>query len=71
MWQAAEAACRNADALLVVGTSGEVYPAAGLVRLAARNRAKIVLVNIEPGPFDATADVALHGRAAEILPQLD
>jgi NAD-dependent deacetylase len=70
VWQAAEAACRKADALLVVGTSGEVYPAAGLVQLAARNRAKIVLVNLELGPLDETADVALRGRAADILLQL-
>jgi len=70
IWHAAEAACRAADAMLIVGTSGEVYPAAGLVRLAARNRAKIVLVNLDPSPFDKMADAALHGRAADIVPQL-
>jgi NAD-dependent deacetylase len=70
IWCAAESACRAADAMLIVGTSGEVYPAAGLVRLAARNRAKIILVNLEPSPFDDLVDVALHGRAADICPQL-
>jgi len=45
-------------------------PAAGLVRLAARNRAKIVLVNLDPSPFDNMVDAALHGRAADICPQL-
>jgi len=70
IWHAAESACRAADAMLIVGTSGEVYPAAGLVRLAASNRAKIVLVNLDPSPFDDMVDAALHGRAADIVPQL-
>jgi NAD-dependent deacetylase len=70
IWRAAQTACRAADAMLIVGTSGEVYPAAGLVRLAAGNRAKIVLVNLDPSPFDNMVDAALHGRAAEICPQL-
>ena len=70
VWRAAERACESADAILVVGTSGEVFPAAKLVPLAARNGAKVLLVNLEPGPFDARTDAALHGRAADILPQL-
>jgi NAD-dependent deacetylase len=70
IWRAAEEACESADAMLVVGTSGEVYPAANLVRLAARNGARIVVVNLEAGPWDQLVDVALHGRAAEIVPQL-
>ncbi|MDB5323511.1 MAG: hypothetical protein JWN40_5142 [Phycisphaerales bacterium] len=70
VWRAAETACKNADAMLVVGTSGEVYPAAGLVRLAARNRAKIILINLEASPFDDLVDVALNRRAADIMPQL-
>jgi NAD-dependent deacetylase len=56
--------------MLIVGTSGEVYPAAGLVQIAVFNRAKIVLVNLDPSPFDDMVDAALHGRAAEIVPQL-
>ena len=70
IWRAAQAACGAADAMLIVGTSGEVYPAAGLVQIAVFNRAKIVLVNLDPSPFDDMVDAALHGRAAEIVPQL-
>ena len=70
VWRAAQTACGAADAMLIVGTSGEVYPAAGLVQIAASNRAKIVLVNLDPSPFDNMVDAALHGRAAEICPQL-
>jgi NAD-dependent deacetylase len=56
--------------MLVVGTSGEVYPAANLVRLAARKGARVVIVNLEPGPWDQLVDVAIHGRAADVIPQL-
>ena len=70
VWNSAEAACRDADAMLVVGTSGEVYPAAALVRLVMQNKAPIVQVNLESSAFDADVDVALHGRAADILPEL-
>ena len=70
VWRAAQAACAAADAMLVVGTSGEVYPAAGLVELAKHNGARTVVVNLEASPFDGRVDVALHGRAAEILPTI-
>jgi NAD-dependent deacetylase len=70
IWRAAQHACEKADAMLVVGTSGEVYPAAGLVHLANRNRARTILVNLEPGGLDHSVDIALQGRAADILPQL-
>jgi NAD-dependent deacetylase len=70
IWRAAQQACQSADAMLVVGTSGQVHPAAGLVDLASRNGARIIVVNLDPGPFDDDVDVALHGRAAEIVPRL-
>jgi NAD-dependent deacetylase len=71
VWRGSMAAVKSADALVVVGTSGEVYPAAGLVEVAASARAKVVVVNLEKGPLDDLADVALYGRAAAILPQID
>lgn len=70
LWQICLWACEEADAMLVVGTSGEVYPAAGLVDVARRSGAPVVLVNLEPGPFDARVEVALHGRAGEIVPRI-
>ena len=70
IWRDAQHACEKADAMLVVGTSGEVHPAAGLVHLANRHRARTILVNLEPGGLDHHVDVALFGRAAEVLPEL-
>lgn len=51
VWDAAEAAARSADVMLVVGTSGEVWPAAGLVEIASR-RGEVIVVNPELGPLD-------------------
>ena len=64
---AAEEAASSCDLMLVVGTSGVVYPAAGLARTAA---GKVVIVNPEPTELDDAADAVLHGKAAQLLPQL-
>jgi NAD-dependent deacetylase len=64
---AAEDAAGACDLMLVVGTSGVVYPAAGLARAAA---GKVVIINPEPTELDDVADAALRGNAAELLPQL-
>jgi len=65
--EAAEAAARECDIMLVVGTSGVVYPAAGLARMAA---GKVVIINPEPTELDDAADAVLRGKAAQLLPQL-
>ncbi|MEU4563287.1 NAD-dependent deacylase [Actinoplanes sp. NPDC023936] len=70
---ALEAAARAAsacDVLLTVGTSGRVYPAAEIPRLAARAGAAVVQVNPHPTPMDPVALVNLRGSAARILPEL-
>jgi NAD-dependent deacetylase len=64
---AAEEAAGACDLMLVVGTSGVVYPAAGLARTAA---GKVVIVNPEPTELDDAADAVLRGKAAQLLPQL-
>lgn len=64
---AAEDAARRCDLMLVVGTSGLVYPAAGLARTA---RGKVAIVNPEPTALDDAADAVLHGTAAKLLPVL-
>jgi NAD-dependent deacetylase len=64
---AAEAAAQQCDLMLVVGTSGVVYPAAGLARMAA---GKVAIINPEPTELDDAAHAVLRGKAAELLPQL-
>ena len=67
--QAQEAAMR-CDLMLVIGTSGLVYPAAGLPAEAARQGAKVVVVNPQPSELDELATVVVRGTAAVELPAL-
>ena len=67
---AAEGAARECDALLVVGTSAEVYPAAGLPDAARAAGAFIVEVNVGATPLTSRVDVALRGQAGTLLPAL-
>lgn len=64
----AEAAVNACDVLLVVGTSGVVYPAAGLVFQAHQRGAKIVMVNPQATELDMLADVLVRAPAAQVLP---
>lgn len=68
--EAAARAASTCDVLLTVGTSGLVYPAAEIPRLAARSGAAVIQVNPQPTPLDPIATVNLQGPAAEILPAL-
>jgi NAD-dependent deacetylase len=56
--------------LLVVGTSGAVWPAAGLAGLARRAGAWAAIVNPQPSEIDAQAHALLRGNAATTLPAL-
>jgi NAD-dependent deacetylase len=63
-------AASQANVLLAVGTSLQVYPVAGLVPVAKEAGARVVIVNAEPTPFDAIADVVLARPIGETLPLL-
>ncbi|MFN7950875.1 MAG: Sir2 family NAD-dependent protein deacetylase [bacterium] len=68
--QRAFAAAERADAVLAVGSTLEVQPAA-LVPLAARRRgAPYVIVNRGPTAHDDVATVRLEGDCVELLPEL-
>ena len=63
-------AARRADLLLAVGTTLEVQPVAGIVPLAARSGATVIIVNGSPTAGDAMADVVLRGPISTLLPAL-
>jgi NAD-dependent deacetylase len=67
---AAEAAATACDVMLVVGTSGMVYPAAGLPLAARQAGATVVIVNPAPSEIDDCAHQVLRGTAAVTLPRL-
>jgi len=64
----ADWAARNCDLLLAIGTTLGVYPAAGVVPIAKRNGARLVIINGEPTEMDDIADAVLRGSIAELLP---
>lgn len=59
-----------ADLMLVVGTSAQVYPAAGLIDVAAERGADVIVVNTESSGVAGAHVIELVGLAGEILPQL-
>ncbi len=65
-WAAAESAIRSADVVVVIGTSGEVWPAASLIDEASR----VITVNTQPSGRDRRGAVELIGTAATIVPLL-
>jgi len=67
---AAEETSRECDLLLVVGTSGLVYPAAGLPLTARRAGATVVVINPADTELDRMASVVVRSTAATALPRL-
>ena len=66
-WTWAQNDARSCDVLLVVGTSGEVWPAALLPGIARQQGARVIMIDPkEPGP----SHVWLRGPAGEVVPEL-
>ena len=63
-------AVEKCDFFIVIGSSGHVYPAAGLVNVARSCNAKTILINFD-SPANASEFDEIHlGKAGEILPDL-
>ena len=62
------AALRGADLFVSIGTSGAVYPAAGLVRQGRDLGARTLELNLEPSQGTAWFHEARHGPATEVVP---
>ena len=60
-------ALRNADVFAAIGTSGNVYPAAGFVAEAARAGAQTLEINLEPSALGSQFDKALLGPATQTV----
>jgi NAD-dependent deacetylase len=63
-------AASGADLFVVVGTSATVWPAAGLIEVAADAGALVIEVNREETPLTPLADLHCAGAAGEVLPEL-
>jgi NAD-dependent deacetylase len=61
-------AASEADVLLAVGSTLQVYPVAGAVPIAKRIGARVVIMNAQPTQFDEIADALLPGNISVELP---
>jgi NAD-dependent deacetylase len=64
------ALAREADLLLVLGSSLVVYPAAAIPETVAARGAPMIIINREPTPLDGLAAEALRGEVERLLPAL-
>jgi NAD-dependent deacetylase len=66
----AVAATEAADAFLAVGTSLQVYPAAGLCDIALRAGKPLIILNAQATPYDEEATTVLNTPIETTLPGL-
>ena len=63
-------AASEAEVLVAIGSSLQVYPIAGAVPIAKSAGARVVIVNAEATPFDDIADAVIREPIGEALPML-
>jgi NAD-dependent deacetylase len=69
-WLAAMQASQACDMMIVIGSSLEVLPVAGLPMRAVENGAHLIVINRNPTYIDVRADVVFHDDLTEIMPLL-
>jgi len=60
----------EADLLLAIGTSLQVYPVANAVPVAREAGARVIIINAQPTPYDDIADAVLREPIGQVLPQI-
>ena len=65
--QRAQAATADCDLMVAAGSSLVVYPAAAFPETAKRLGAQLAILNREPTPLDAIADLVVHGEIGPAL----
>jgi NAD-dependent deacetylase len=58
------------DLFLVIGSSLKVTPASTLPHLALKRNIPLIIINLLPTTLDSSADVVIHAKAGEILPEI-
>ncbi|MDC8831114.1 NAD-dependent protein deacylase [Alteromonas sp. chi3] len=61
-------ALAQADVFIAIGTSGQVYPAANFVAMAADGGARTIEINLEPSQQNSLFDENIVGEAGKVLP---
>ncbi len=71
VYQNSVKAAEKADVVIVIGSTGEVMPAAQMPYLAKQNGAVVIEVNTEPSKFThSVTDIYLEGKATEVMKKL-
>jgi NAD-dependent protein deacetylase/lipoamidase len=60
----------EADVLLAIGTSLQVFPIAAVVPEAKQRGCRIVIINAEPTQFDEAADAVMNEPIGQVLPEI-
>ena len=63
-------AAGQADLMLAVGSTLQVWPVAGCVEVAHRAGARVLILNDQPTPLDDLAALLLRGPIGELLPAI-
>lgn len=66
----AQQLCAECDLLIAAGSSLVVQPAAGIPLLAKQHGAAVIIINRDPTPLDAIADMVIPGATGETLSAL-
>ena len=69
-WLKAQNAVRNCDLILVIGSSLEVLPVAGLPMQTLDRGGHLIIINQTPTYLDVRADIVFSQDVAELLPEL-
>jgi NAD-dependent deacetylase len=67
---AAEDLIENCDLFLVLGSSLLVYPVAFYPHKAISKGAKLAIINIQKTDLDSKADIVIHEKIGDVLPQI-
>ena len=70
IWQNSLDFLRRADAALICGTSGIVWPAAAIPEIAQHSNTRTIEINLEPTPVSSIVDVSIQGKAGDVLPKI-
>jgi NAD-dependent deacetylase len=59
------------NVIIIIGTSGVVYPAAEIPYMAKKKGATVIEINVEPSPFTSSiTDYFFQGSASAVLPEI-
>ena len=65
--QIAQSKTVECDLFIAIGTSLQVYPAAGFPKLAKELSAKLIIINNQPTALDPIADLVIHEQIGNVF----